>query len=368
MCTQFIGVWAAWTLFPLIFYIMSILFNSSGTILIGHFQSCYLPQTHKFLQPTHFTYNSLIPLARAHTREAHANIHTNMCSICTVKKQATHTIMVCVAYIVDSYMHMTHMTAHTHWHTHTHDAAPRKNKTRRSLTGFSGSCRGDGGMKVEEEGGLLIQAHPSLPSFADATVTIISLRKKKKKKRSAADAPRFRSLLLPLHQITITSIPPSVLALRLHVFLCSPRCCCRPDPLLFLLPSQSFSNYHSSASDSRGIRCWSPLFVRVSVWTDEALVNVTDEVFVSSNPRLCCCRKRRRKEGEVLCPERLLGWMDGWMEEVETVEREKGGRKSMCRWEGKCAPSNSDTCRKHISCKRGFTARPESLHRYHRGC
>lgn len=183
MCTQFIGVWAAWTLFPLIFYIMSILFNSSGTILIGHFQSCYLPQTHKFLQPTHFTYNSLIPLARAHTREAHANIHTNMCSICTVKKQATHTIMVCVAYIVDSYMHMTHMTAHTHWHTHTHDAAPRKNKTRRSLTGFSGSCRGDGGMKVEEEGGLLIQAHPSLPSFADATVTIISLRKKKKKKK-----------------------------------------------------------------------------------------------------------------------------------------------------------------------------------------
>lgn len=36
-------------------------------------------------------------------------------------------------------------------------------------------------MKVEEEeGGLLIQAHPSLPSFADAAVTIISLRKKKK--------------------------------------------------------------------------------------------------------------------------------------------------------------------------------------------
>lgn len=128
MCTQFIGVWAAWTLFPLIFYIMSILFNSSGTILIGHFQSCYLPQTHKFLQPTHFTYNSLIPLARAHTREAHANIHTNMCSICTVKKQATHTIMVCVAYIVDSYMHMTHMTAHTHWHTHTHTRCSTQKK------------------------------------------------------------------------------------------------------------------------------------------------------------------------------------------------------------------------------------------------
>lgn len=36
-------------------------------------------------------------------------------------------------------------------------------------------------MKVEEEeGGLLIQAHPSLPSFADAAVTIISQKKKKK--------------------------------------------------------------------------------------------------------------------------------------------------------------------------------------------
>lgn len=35
-------------------------------------------------------------------------------------------------------------------------------------------------MKVEEEeGGLLIQAHPSLPSFADAAVTIISQKKKK---------------------------------------------------------------------------------------------------------------------------------------------------------------------------------------------
>lgn len=265
MCTQFIGVWAAWTLFPLIFYIMSILFNSSGTILIGHFQSCYLPQTHKFLQPTHFTYNSLIPLARAHTREAHANIHTNMCSICTVKKQATHTIMVCVAYIVDSYMHMTHMTAHTHWHTHTHDAAPRKNKTRRSLTGFSGSCRGDGGMKVEEEGGLLIQAHPSLPSFADATVTIISLRKKKKKKEVLLMLrgfalffflfTRLRSLqsllLFSLSVFTYSSARLAAAAAAGRILSSS---CCRVNLFLIIIPLRLTAE--GSAADLPSSSAW----------------------------------------------------------------------------------------------------------------
>lgn len=316
MCTQFIGVWAAWTLFPLIFYIMSILFNSSGTILIGHFQSCYLPQTHKFLQPTHFTYNSLIPLARAHTREAHANIHTNMCSICTVKKQATHTIMVCVAYIVDSYMHMTHMTAHTHWHTHTHTMQHPEKTKQEGVSQVSAApaevMEGWRWRRREDYWSKLIPLSP--PSLTLLSPSSLSEKKEKKKEvllmlRGFALFfflfTRLRSLqsllLFSLSVFTYSSARLAAAAAAGRILSSS---CCRVNLFLIIIPLRLTAE--GSAADLPSSSAWAceqtKLWLMSPMKYSFLLILGYVAVERGGGRRGRCCVQKG-------C---LDGWMDGW--------------------------------------------------------
>lgn len=321
---------------------------------------------HAHAHMTHITYD--------HACITHLTVNTD----CTCTNMSAHTHSRNGPYGL--YRRELHTQAHTC--TQTRCSIQKKKgikTTQQSLTGFSSSCRGDGGMKVqEEEGGLLIPAHPSLSSSA-AAVTIISLRKKNHNCCCSAsllssfsftwsECGQFNPLFLPL-------------SLLLGVFFYLPQCCCccRPSsspplPFLFfvLLPSQYLSNYHSSASDKPAICCCS----------------AADPPSLSLSPCMCVWRcfsktvfllcysavERGGRREKVSSPDKLPKWMEGWMEEVETEQKREKGRRKVCACvcessrEKKRAPSRSDKHRNHISCDQWFTAQPATSHRNYTGC